>query len=357
MTLTGPSGQCRPDQQPGVGQRACPGIVPPHLLRAIARHGTSLQRERALRTLAVDASLREVREARARPPAGRDNGRGPHRSISDARHLQQLPGHLVRAEGAPAVADPAVDEAYDGLGLTWDLYDSVYGRDSLDGRGLGLLGSVHYSTDYDNAFWDGRQMVFGDGDGELFGRFTASVDVIGHELTHGVTELEAGLVYAGQSGALNESVSDVFGSLVKQHALGQTAEQADWLIGADLLRPGVAGVALRSMSAPGTAYDDPVLGKDPQPDSMAGYVTTSDDNGGVHLNSGIPNRAFYLAAVAAGGRAWDTVGKVWYAALTDPGLTPTSDFAAFAALTVRLAGDYAGDVATAWQTVGVTVKP
>ena len=159
-----------------------------------------------------------------------------------------------------------MNEAYDGLGDTWKLYEDVYQRNSIDDAGMDLSGTVHFSQQYDNAYWDGEQMVFGDGDGVLFNRFTISVDVIGHELTHGVTGATADLAYKNQSGALNESISDVFGSLVKQYALGQSAAEADWLIGAGLLAKGVHGVALRSMKAPGTAYDDPQLGgKDPQP--------------------------------------------------------------------------------------------
>jgi hypothetical protein len=203
-------------------------------------------------------------------------------------------------------------------------------------------------------------MVFGDGDGTVFVGFTSSVDVIGHELTHGVTEKTAALAYEGQSGALNESISDVFGSLVKQRTLGQTAEQADWLIGADLLAPGVQGVALRSMKAPGTAYDDPRLGKDPQPADMSGYVQTSDDNGGVHINSGIPNRAFHLVATTIGGNAWEAPGQVWYDVLTGSSIRPDCDFAAFAGLTVDAAVARFGEgsaeaaaVAQAWRTVGV----
>jgi hypothetical protein len=203
-------------------------------------------------------------------------------------------------------------------------------------------------------------MVFGDGDGRYFQRFTASLDVIGHELTHGVTELTAGLTYRGQSGALNESISDVFGSLVRQHVLGQRADEADWLIGADLLTDAVQGVALRSLAAPGTAYDDPVLGKDPQPSHMDGFVQTSDDNGGVHINSGIPNHAFYIAATAVGGYAWDGVGRTWYAVLTGPGVGADCDFATFAQLTVDAARAQDGDssplaraVQSAWEQVGV----
>jgi Zn-dependent metalloprotease len=203
-------------------------------------------------------------------------------------------------------------------------------------------------------------MVFGDGDGQLFKRFTISLDVIGHELTHGVTEDEGPLDYQGQSGALNESISDVFGSLVKQHKLGQTAEDADWLIGAGLLADGVQGKALRSMAEPGTAYDDPVLGKDSQPANMSDYVHTVDDNGGVHTNSGIPNRAFYLVATKLGGNAWERAGRIWYDTVRDPTLSRTSSFRRFALLTQRVARRLYGNgsdedkaVGAAWDEVGV----
>jgi hypothetical protein len=203
-------------------------------------------------------------------------------------------------------------------------------------------------------------MVFGDGDGEIFGDFTASLDVIGHELTHGVTEHTANLAYSGESGALNESVSDVFGVLVAQFSRGEDAASADWLVGQELLLPGVKGTALRSMLRPGTAYDDPRLGKDPQPDSMDGYVQTTSDNGGVHINSGIPNRAFAEAAVAVGGKAWLTVGPVWYDVLTGSDIRPACDFATFAALTIDGAvarygrGHPVTDaIAHAWSLVGV----
>ena len=236
----------------------------------------------------------------------------------------------------------------------------MFQRDSIDDAGLPLVGWGHYGRDYDNAFWDGQQMVFGEGDGQLFNRFTISLDVIGHELTHGVTEDEGPLDYQAQSGALNESISDVFGSLVKQHALGQTADQADWLIGAGLLAEGIQGKALRSMAEPGTAFDDPVLGKDSQPAHMRDYVRTVDDNGGVHTNSGIPNRAFYLVATKLGGSAWDRAGRIWYESLRDPTLSRTSGFRRFGHLTERVAkrlygegSDEATAVADAWEQVGV----
>ena len=342
-------------------------ILPPDVLVQIAKNGTAAQRDSALRTLDIDQGVRTSRltfsllgglqfsrDAGASAPAKKD------RTIFDAHSGQNLPGDLVRSEGQGPVTDDAVNQAYDGLGDTFDFYLSAYQRNSIDNAGLPLKASVHYEKDYDNAFWNGQQMVFGDGDGVLFTHFTNSVDVIGHELTHGVTGSEANLTYSGQSGALNESISDVFGSLVKQYTLKQTADQADWLIGAGLLAKGVNGVALRSMKAPGTAYDDKVLGKDPQPGDMSGYVHTGQDNGGVHTNSGIPNHAFYLVAASLGGFAWERAGQIWYDTLLDTKLKKSANFAAFAQLTAMNAGHRYGTNSTeqqavidAWNKVGV----
>jgi Zn-dependent metalloprotease len=280
------------------------------------------------------------------------------RTVYDAQNTETLPGLSVRAEGAPPLADAEANEAYDGLGATFDFFAGAYDRNSIDDEGMHLDATVHYGRRYDNAFWNGQQMVFGDGDGDLFNRFTVSLDVIAHELTHGVTGDEAGLVYLGQAGALNESISDVFGSLVKQYARGQTATEADWLIGEGLFTANVSGIALRSLKAPGTAYDDPVLGRDPQPAAMSGYVKTSTDNGGVHTNSGIPNHAFYLAAIALGGHAWEKAGRIWYETLRDKRLKRTATFTQFARYTVANAAHFFGKperkaVAGAWAAVGI----
>lgn len=289
------------------------------------------------------------------------------RLVHDAENGTVLPGRLVRSEGDADTGDAAVSEAYDGLGATWELLARVYGRDSLDGQGLPLLATVHYSRDYDNAFWDGRQMVFGDGDGVYFNRFTASLDVIAHELAHGLVQYTAGLTYVGQSGALNESVCDVWGALVAQRVLGQTAGEAEWLIGAELFTDRVQGRALRSMSAPGTAYDDPRLGVDPQPAHMDDYVDlphdADNDNGGVHINSGIPNKAFHLFATSLGGHAWERCGQVWFDTLTTRGLVPRDvDFAGFAAATMTSARERYADesevvdaLSAAWDGVGIEV--
>lgn len=336
-------------------------IIPPHILEKIAENGTADQREQAKQMQSLDHAFRAQRVTR--PPQTPDTVQRvgvfhKNRRSYTADHGTSLPGVLVRSEGQAASGDVAVDEAFDGLGATFDLYAQVYGRNSIDGNGMDLIATVHYGNAYDNAFWNGAQMVFGDGDGTIFNRFTIAIDIEGHELTHGVTADTAGLEYHDQPGALNESISDCFGSLVKQCSLGQTAAQADWLIGAGLLAAGIHGVALRSMKAPGTAYDDPLLGKDPQPDHMSKYVHTSSDDGGVHINSGIPNKAFYLAATAIGGNAWDGAGKIWYKTLLDRRLAKTAQFVDFANLTVDNANalfDAAvrDKVIKAWQDVGI----
>jgi Zn-dependent metalloprotease len=197
--------------------------------------------------------------------------------------------------------------------------------------------------------------VYGDGDGKFFTGFTGALDVIAHELTHGVTQYTVpggGLVYDGQSGALNESWSDVFGSIVKQWHLKQTVQQADWLIGAGIMTPAV-GKALRSMAKPGDA--SVTWSGDDQPGTMAGYV----ENGDVHTNSGIPNHAFYLAAMKLGANSWDKAGPVWYQALSL--LHPDATFADAAAATVKAAellygvgSSEADAVQSAWREVSVT---
>ncbi|WP_417778776.1 M4 family metallopeptidase [Stutzerimonas xanthomarina] len=343
------------------------GFIPPYILDRIINNGSARQRERAMETLAQVRALLPNPGPPSRQPAVSvlpERGRPgePRRSIHDAAQQMLLPGVLARIEGQPLVGDAAVDEAYDALGKTHACFWQVFGRDSIDNHGFPLIGTVHYGVGYENAFWNGAQMVFGDGDGEIFNRFTLSLDVVAHELAHGIIESEAGLLYLNQSGALNESISDVFGALVRQFSLNQTAQQADWLIGAELLTDRVNGTALRSMANPGSAYDDPLLGKDPQPAHMRDFIDTRDDNGGVHLNSGIPNRAFYLAAQAIGGYAWDKAGHIWYDTLCDRRLANDADFAVFAGLTVDNAatrfGSGSGEVQAvrqAWTDVGVSV--
>jgi Zn-dependent metalloprotease len=336
------------------------------MLEAIKVRGTDEQRSFATRIGEQAATYRSQRVARA-PEGGfivcpvEEEVAGPKREVYDAGGGMDLPGKLVRSEGDEPTGDAAVDEAYEGAGDTYALYGDEHGRDSLDGSGLTLVSSVHVGEGFDNAFWDGSQMAYGDG-GMIFKPLTGSLSVIGHELSHGVVQFSGGLVYHDQSGALNESFADAFGSLVVQRREGQSAAEASWLIGDGLLREDVSGEALRSMKAPGTAYDDDVLGTDPQPFHMSGYQTTSSDNGGVHINSGIPNHAFYLLAQYLGGSAWEKAGHIWYDALQAIN-NPHATFADWADQTVVSSRERFGAgsreetfTRRSWRLVGVEVS-
>jgi Zn-dependent metalloprotease len=330
-------------------------IIPSSMLRKLAVQADEAERQRLLEQMERSAFLRGQRAASGLAAPGLQVAPGvKHRTVYDAHHGTRLPGKLVRTETAAPVADAAVNEAFDGAGTTYDFYLQVLQRNSIDGRGMGIDSSVHYSKSFNNAFWNGRQMVYGDGDGKLFTGFTRALDVIAHELTHGVTQYTVpggGLVYDGQSGALNEAVSDVFGSIVKQWHLKQTVKKADWLIGAGIMTPAV-GHALRSMADPGNT--SLTWSGDDQPGTMKGYV----EGGDVHTNSGIPNHAFYLAAMKLGGHSWDKAGPIWYQALSL--LHPDATFADAARATVKAAelrhgvgSSEATAVRDAWHEVGV----
>jgi Zn-dependent metalloprotease len=344
--------------------RALSCITPPHILQKLLDNPDRDIREAALNTLLATARLRGERSLRASflavgPPA---NGR---RTILDCQNATFLPlAVLARSEDGPTSDDDSVNQAFDGFGLTRQFYKDVYDRDSIDDRGMRLQGYVHRGRNYNNAFWDGQEMVFGDGDGLIFTDFTKSVDVIAHELAHGVTDHTSGFEYHNQSGALNESMSDVVGAMVKQWSLQQTADEADWLIGSEVFTPGIDADALRSMKAPGKAYSNDQLGTDPQPDHMSKFVhlpdTEEGDNGGVHINSGIPNKAFYLVAVGIGGYAWEAPGLIWYEALKAS--TATTEFQEFADTTYLKAAELYGEgsaehqaVFAGWRDVGIRI--
>lgn len=354
------AGHRRPHSQPN------PGFVPPGILQSIAVSKAAGPRARASaqQTLLSSKSVQEARAAHEEELKAPPKPRKLSRKIYDCKDSEVLDVNIVRLENDDRVKDRSVNNAYDGLGIVYDFYHTVFGRNSTDNKGLELIGNVHYQPEdapagYDNAFWDGGQMVFGDGDGEIFDDFTDSLDVLAHELTHGVTQYTAKLEYENQAGALNESMSDIFACMCEQWWFGQTADEGDWLLGQGLLSMLRRGPALRSLKAPGTAYrNGPILGTDPQPAHMSGFVKTKDDSGGVHLNSGIPNRAFYLAATGLGGFSWDKAGRIWYKTLNDPSIPTTCTFKQFAELTVKHAlalygPGAASTVKSAWIGVGV----
>lgn len=323
-------------------------FVPSRVLRHLADHpATSAEHKRALHRSADRAIFaRGLRAGRQHAALGVTRvGPAPrHRDVYDAAESDALPGQLKISEGGKSVQVVDANYAYSASGTVWDFYSSVLGRNSIDGRGLRLESTVRSSRAPDNAFWDGSQMVYGEPtpNGPFVGCLPSMIDVVAHELTHGVTQYSVpggGLNYEGQSGALNESVSDVFGSVVKQWSLNQDVDQADWLIGAGLLGPQY-GRALRDMAQPGTAWSG-----DDQPADMDGYVQDGD----VHTNSGIPNRAFYLAAKGIGGHSADKAARIWYYALAH--LSPEATFKDAAMACVSAADVLYGRAKAEWEAV------
>ncbi len=278
--------------------------------------------------------------------------------IFDAKHLQKLPGTKIRD---PLTGGNSAEfRAYNGAMKTYQFFLKEFGRNSLDNKGMQLCSTVRYDASFDNAFFDGTRMVYGEGSGP-FGDFTTDLDVITHEFTHGVTQYGPNLVYEGEPGALNEHVSDAFGSMIKQYDQNVASRDADWLIGENVLRGDK--YALRNMERPGTGYvNHPQLGTDPQPASWADAVDPA--NADPHINSGIANRAFCLACKEVGGNSWDKIGKVWYALQSKIG--PNETFNGFATKSIEVAKDMFpgssshGDISaeakailTAWRTVNV----
>lgn len=270
-------------------------------------------------------------------------------STYTAKNGTRTPGSLVYST-TNVINDPAAVDAHYYAGVVYDYYKSKFGRNGIDDKNMAMRSTVHYSRNYVNAFWSGTQMVYGDGDGVQSVALSGGLDVIGHEMTHGVDDYEANLIYENQSGALNESLSDTFGTFIEFYA---QSNKSDWLIGEDIWTPKVSGDALRSMSDP-TKYGDP--------DNMSSYVyapnTQAGDWGGVHTNSGIPNKACYLTA-ANGAVGISKAENIYYRALCYY-LTSSSDFhAARVALATAAADIYgAGSsevtaVNTAWSAVGV----
>lgn len=335
-------------------------IVPPDVLR---RYGADTSLPEATRkslqtTFAETERLRGLREAN-RVAGLSDPDRltvddaaaaPPRQHLYDCRNRKALPGK--------AVARPAggFKTVFDTTAKVAEFYLTVLGRNSVDNKGYDLSSSLHYGVAYDNAFWNGQQMVYGDGDGQLFTEMYLSPDVIGHELTHGVTQNESALRYQGESGALNESISDVFGCVFNQW-LNQWAvtEPRGWLVGAGIMAPAAVAKGfscLRDMVAPSAKHC-----LSPQPELYSQLDPSAD----VHTNSGVPNKAFALFAAALGDNAWGTAILAWYDACTSRSLRSDARFTEFASLTLAAAGKRGGAKAAtackaAWATVGVAAN-
>jgi len=296
------------------------GFIPPYIMGALAREGV----EEARFTI---QQSRLSRVKRSEKIVSMDVFRGTAaegkalRQVYDSQNTYDQRKKLVRSEGDAPSSDKVVNNAYDYVGQVFDYFKKIMGRNSIDNLGMNLVINVHFGEKYQNAFWDGDDISLGDGDGKIFTDFSKSLDVIAHELSHGVTQYTANFKYSGQSGALHEHFSDAFGSAITQYVTNQKADDADWLIGNEIMGPELYGESIRSMSEPGTAYDNSLLGKDTQPGHMKDYYSGNADNYGVHINSGIPNKAFYLASMELG---TDKVAMIWYQALQK--LWPSANF-------------------------------
>jgi Zn-dependent metalloprotease len=349
---------------PPVGPGPC-FIIPRKVLVRLAKDRRLTPRQRAdfASAAALEAQWRKVRSergkltrlARATLPSGLTLAAAavlPAVNVFDCRHGTTLPGTPV--PDPERASDGTARRAFVETAAVADFYQTLFRRNSLDGAGMTLISSVHYSVHYNNAFWSGTQMTYGDGDGKMFLDFTKSNDVIGHELTHGVTQFSAGFNYTGEAGGLNESMSDVFGTMFRQWRAGHDVTQADWLIGGDLMGPTARAqgfTCLRDMADPAAKH---CLA--PQPKKYAQVKPGMDP----HDSSGIPNLAFYLAAMEIGGRSWEKAGLIWYQALTGFPPSPGLKMAGFAKRTRQLAATlFSGEPAVsqaidaAWRTVGL----
>lgn len=265
--------------------------------------------------------------------------------ILDARNADSTL-HFITSSNPNSWPDRASVSASANGALVFDYYKQVHERNAIDNQGSTMYVVINFKRNYNNAFWNGQQMVFGNGNGNEFSDLAAALDVTAHEMTHGVVERTANLVYENQPGALNESFSDVFGVMFEFWIRGANG---NWLLGEDVVTPGVSGDALRDMENPGSSK---VAFNGQQPAHMSQFRnlpnTPEGNNGGVHINSGIPNRAFYLFATnAAVGR--DKADKVYYRALTKY-LTRNSQFVDCRLAVIKAAEDLygaGGAVATA----------
>ncbi|MGN7352365.1 M4 family metallopeptidase [Paenibacillus amylolyticus] len=292
------------------------GFIPNYLLKELAEKGN----ENAEKTLAVTKEIEEKRtEVKKNLTTERNimetSGGTTKRFVYDSENTGEFQRKLARQEGGPSSTDDVVNISYDYCGKTLEYFKQKLNRNSIDGVGMDVISNVHFRTNYNNAIWVGDQLALGDGDGRAFINLGRSIDVVAHEIAHGVTQFVNELEYERQSGALNEHFSDVIGSAVQQFVKGQTAETADWLIGDEIVGPDWPGKALRSMKAPGTAYNG-----DRQVAHFNDFdpnLPLADDNGGVHYYSGIPNKAFYLTAMKIG---TDKAAFLWYTAWHNRGI-------------------------------------
>jgi len=337
-------------------------IVPPDVLKRIAEDRTLPDdvRQAAADTARISVEMRKLRTQAGKLTSVATSVRAalpqlaaaPAVTVYDCKHSQTLPGTPVPNPGS--AADPTDKRTFKETTGVADFYQKVFNRNSVDGAGMTLMSSVHYGVKYNNAMWNGSQMVYGDGDLAIFIDFTNGNDVIGHELTHGVTQHSLQLGYTGDAGGLNESLSDCFGSMFRQWEANQDVNAADWLIGHDIMGPTAKAkgyTCLRNMANPA---DKHCLA--PQPTKYSQITPGMDP----HYSSGPPNLAFCVACKTLGGKSWERIGQVWYRSLTGFGPSPNLKMKKFADRTRTVAAQLYGStpavaaaVDNGWKQVGL----
>jgi Zn-dependent metalloprotease len=329
--------------------------VPQKLLKHLAEQSDAPHRKLLEDQIDHSANLRVQRAAQTKTlPPSKTGKQLLHRQVFDAQGRTLLPGKLLRDEDDPPVSDKSADRAYENVGIAMEFYRTVLGRNSVDGRGRRVDVSVHYGMKFANAMWTGEQMIVGEGDGQHVTGLAHSLGIIAHEFSHGVTQhlVKGGLgvvqepnkppTLKGQAGALNESFSDVFASMIKQWHAGQDVDAANWLVGEDIMA-GPAGKAVRCLSDPGNT--ELTWSKDDQIKDYRDY--RPDDE--AHKASGIGNYAFYVAATTLKGNSWEKLAKIWLEGFDR--LEAQATFLDAAKATVDVAAALHGSGSTAHEAV------
>jgi Zn-dependent metalloprotease len=337
-------------------------IVPQDVLERLAKDNSLSEelRKASADTSQISVEIRKLRnQAAALTSAATLDGAAlvtlaaaPMVTVYDCKHSKTLPGTPVPNPGSSA--DTTAKRTFNETTGVADFYKKVFNRNSIDNAGMTMMSSIHFGVKFNNAMWNGSQMLYGDGDAAIFVDFTNGNDVIGHELTHGVTQHSLQLNYANDAGGLNESLSDCFGSMFRQWQANQDVTHADWLIGHDIMGPTAKAkgfTCLRNMANPA---DPHCLA--PQPTTYSQITPGMDP----HYSSGPPNLAFCVACKTLGGKSWEKIGQVWYRALTGFGPSPNMKMKDFADRTRKLASQmYGGTPAVAaavdkgWKQVGL----
>jgi Zn-dependent metalloprotease len=345
-------------------------IIPSFVHESISKNGNETQKITAQRNLQAITQLSGMRKIETKIM---QNLLLPlsfqlQRSVRDAGFTNTFSGTLKRIEGQPPTGDLKIDNVYELMGKVHDFYKDVVGIEALNGSRFVTSVNFRQFADffYNNAAFTGSSFIYGDADPQIFKVLEQIDTIMYHEDGHQRVQLAGGLEYEKDTGAMNESLADTFGITLRHYHNNILPNEDDFFyIGEGIWADGINGKALRSMVNPGSAYDDQLVGKDPQPAHMDNYenlpVTEEKDLGGVHINSGIPNKAFADASKKINKKLWESTGLIWYVSMKRlPGKPRHTTFNDLANTTNFVAGLLFGTdsmeqqaVFDAWKGVGL----